>query len=71
MMHYLADVMISGEWLTGIVVAVIGALGGVYLKARKDGENSREVTIKDQPLRMVKADKFDEFLTLPAYEQLA
>lgn len=69
MTPYLADVMISGEWLTGIVVAIIGAFGGIYLKARKDGENSREVTIKDQPLRMVKTDRpvsFDQHNALDA-----
>ena len=69
MTHYLADVMISGEWLSGIIVAIIGAIGAVYLKARKDGENSREVTIKDQPVRMMKQDRpvsFDQHNALDA-----
>lgn len=46
----LADLMISGEWIIAFCVAVIGAIGGVYVKARKDGlksAESREVTLKE------------------------
>lgn len=69
MMSFLADFMISGEWLTAMIVAIIGAIGGVYVKARKDGEDAREVTIKGQPLRMMKTDRpvsFDQHNALDA-----
>lgn len=49
-MTYLAEFMISGEWLTTFVVAVIGAFGGLYAKARRDvrkATESRDVTVKD------------------------
>lgn len=53
----IADVMISGAWLTSITVAVIGAVGAAAAvviraqaetrKARKEVAESREVTIKE------------------------
>ena len=69
MMTILAEVLISGEWLTGIVVAIITAFGGIYLKARKDGENSREVTVKKPvpTIQVREEQRFvgrDEFLEL-------
>lgn len=45
---FLADFMISGEWLTTIVVAIIGALGGVWMRAKKAGlaEATNNVTLQ-------------------------
>jgi chromatin segregation and condensation protein Rec8/ScpA/Scc1 (kleisin family) len=61
---YLADFMISGEWLSGIVVAIIGAIGAVYLKARKDGQNSRSVTVNSPVPRLdVNTREDPEFVT--------
>ena len=66
MMNYLADVMISGEWLTGIVVAIIGALGGVWVKAKSDGKKEAQM-IGPQPFEVqLKA----EFVTRREFEKL-
>lgn len=48
MITYLADFMISGEWLTALVVAVIGAMGGVWIKAKGAGlkEATNNVTMQ-------------------------
>jgi chromosomal replication initiation ATPase DnaA len=46
----LADFMVSGEWLTGFVVAIIGAVGGLYVKMRGDvkkAAESREVKLTE------------------------
>lgn len=46
----LADFMISGEWLTAFVVAIIGAIGGVYVKMRgevKKATETREVKLTE------------------------
>ena len=47
-----AGPMIPGEWLTGIVVAVIGAIGGIWLKRSgvEQGRSERSVTIDGQPI---------------------
>lgn len=53
MMPILAEIMISGEWITTITVAIIGAIGAVWLKGRSSGkreEAERRVTIDGQPL---------------------
>jgi hypothetical protein len=73
MMETLATITLDEKWLTTFVVAIIGALGAVWVKGRStgrtEGENSREVTIKDQPLRMMKQDRpvsFDQHIALDA-----
>jgi hypothetical protein len=70
---HLAVIAVPEEWLTAFVVAIIGALGAVWIKAkssgRAEGENSREVTIKNQPLQMTKTDRpvsFDQHSALDA-----
>lgn len=49
-MQLLADFMISGDWLIGGLVTLLPIIGGVWIKAkqagRKEGENSRSVTLK-------------------------
>lgn len=66
-------ISVPEEWLTTFVVGIIAAIGGVWLKARSvgkaEGENSREVTIKNQPLQMTKTDRpvsFDQHSALDA-----
>lgn len=73
MSHLLALISLDEKWLTTFVVAIIGALGAVWVKGRStgrtEGENSREVTIKNQPLRMMKDDRpvsFDQHSALDA-----
>lgn len=70
---FLAVITVPEEWLTAFVVATIGAIGAVWLKAksigRSEGENSREVTIKDQPVKFEKSQRpvsFDQHAALDA-----
>ena len=48
------DTMISGNWITSLVVAVIMACGGIWLRSsgRKAGlkEATNNITIQDQPV---------------------
>ncbi len=69
----LAAISVPEEWVTAFCVAIIGAIGAVWLKAKSvgksEGENSREVTIKNQPLQMTKTDRpvsFDQHNALDA-----
>lgn len=46
----MAETMISGEWITSVIVAVIGAIGGVivaYKKGQANPNPSRDVNLKD------------------------
>lgn len=53
-MSYLSIIPISEEWLTTFVVAIIAAIGAVWIKAkslgRSEGEQSRDVNINGQPI---------------------
>lgn len=72
MMQYLADFMISGEWLSGFVVLVIGAIGAVYVKARKDGvrvgEGSSSVTLR-KPVPTLTTREEPAWATRPDLEE--
>lgn len=50
------DTMISGNWITSLVVAVIMACGGIWLRSsgRKAGlkEATNNITIADQPVNV-------------------
>jgi hypothetical protein len=66
-------ISVPEEWVTTFVVGIIAAIGGVWLKAKSvgkvEGETSREVTIKNQPLQMTKTDRpvsFDQHSALDA-----
>lgn len=58
------DPMIPGAWLTTFVVAVIGAVGMAWqrMAGRKDGETSREVTLK-KPVPKVTVKEDPDFVT--------
>lgn len=45
----LAETMVSGEWITAFVVAVIGAIGGVWVAYRK-GQASATSTRLEAPV---------------------
>lgn len=66
-------IAVPEEWVTTFCVGIIAAIGGVWIKARSlgkaEGETSREVTIKNQPLQMTKTDRpvsFDQHSALDA-----
>ena len=61
--------MIPGEWIIALVVAIIGAVGGVYLKrsGREEGRAETATTIANQPLTiaMTQTPVSYTHLTLP------
>ena len=54
---YLADFMISGEWITAFVVAVIGAIGAVWVKGRHTGK-AEAMQIGPQPFMVELKEHF-------------
>lgn len=71
MMNLLADVMISGEWITTISVAVIGAIGAVWLKGRSSGKQEAQessVSIADQPVH-VSTEERPQWVTRQTFDE--
>lgn len=48
-MNQLAETMVSGEWITGLVVAVIGALGAAWArtKGKEQGRSETAVSLSE------------------------
>jgi len=44
--NLLAETLISGEWLTGLVVAVIGAAGSALVAYKKGASSAQDVSLK-------------------------
>jgi len=42
----LAETLISGEWLTGLIVAIIGAIGSAVVAYKKGAASVQEMTLK-------------------------
>lgn len=49
-MNMLAETLISGEWLTGLVVAVIGAVGSALVAYRKGAASTAQNIALQNPL---------------------
>jgi hypothetical protein len=52
-----AVTMIDGEWLTGIVVAIIGAVGAIYARTRGRAEGRAENITLGEPVPTVPVQK--------------
>lgn len=70
-MNYLAETMISGEWITGFVVAVIGAVGAFLARQKGKAEGRAETITLTDPMPEVPTKQVFSPPTYHQHEALA
>lgn len=62
--------MVDGEWLTGITVAIIGAVGAVWARSRGQAEGRAEKVTLGEPVPVVPFQKINSPVTWDQHKGL-